>query len=77
MCMRCPACGTHDSYTGLLWVFCKNEHCKYFDARYAARIAGEKKARPKTYDVHVRDKVEKLILLRGKVDNSKGPPASP
>lgn len=75
--MRCPACGTKESYTGLLWVHCKNKDCKYYDAEYAAKLKREKSGEGTTYDVHLNDKVEKLILLRGKVDNSKKPKRSP
>ena len=79
--MRCPACGTDESYTGLQWVHCKNEECKYYDARYAAKLqqekADKKACNSSAYDAHLSGKVDKLILLRGKVDNSRSPKRRP
>lgn len=71
--MRCPACGTDDCYTGLQWVHCVNEECDYYDPRYVEQLRREKDGEGTLYDVHLNDKVEKLILLRGKVDNTKKP----
>jgi len=78
--MRCPECGTDDCYTGLQWVHCKNSDCKYYDARYASKLREEKRDERRersAYDVCIDNKVEKLILLRGKVDDSKKPPKRP
>lgn len=53
------------------WIYCINKECRYYDKRYADKIEDE---RLSTYDICLNDKVEKLILLRGQVDDSKGPP---
>lgn len=73
--MRCPHCKNAGAYTGLLWVHCQNEDCKYFDPRYVDKVKRER-AIGSLYAAHLDEKAEKLILLRGKTDSSK-PPKSP
>ena len=74
--MRCPYCEHADAYTGLLWVHCLNEDCKYFDPLYAAKMKQEKVI-GSLFDQHIQDKAEKLILLRGKTQDSSKSPTSP
>jgi len=48
--------------------------CKYYDARYAQKVMSETVPEtPSPYEQHLTDKVEKLILLRGKVGDTKTP----
>lgn len=53
--MKCPECGSPDAYKSLLWIFCKNINCRYFDARYAEKLKKE---------LTSLTKAERLILLR-------------
>jgi hypothetical protein len=70
--MRCPHCDTDGVYVGLLWIHCISTSCKYYDARYAQKVMGEA-VLGDLYEKHLRDKVEKLILLRGKTQDTKKP----
>lgn len=49
---------------GLLWVHCQNTDCRYFDARYKAKVEKE-------ISDSFADAVDKLILLQGKVGGSE------
>lgn len=60
--MDCPHCGTDGSYTGLQWVHCQNEKCKYYDARYTEKVRREMAA-------GFYDSVDRLILLRGEIQD--------
>jgi len=72
--MRCPHCKTDGVYIGLLWIHCLWMSCKYYDARYAQKVMSETVPEtPSPYEQHLTDKVEKLILLRGKVGDTKTP----
>ena len=56
--MDCPSCSHHSAYTGLQWIHCINQECRYYDARYAAKVERERADAFNTA-------VEKLILLGG------------
>jgi len=45
----------------LQWVHCQNDECKYFDARYAAKMKHERESES------FLDSLDNLILLRGEV----------
>lgn len=47
-----------------------NKECEYYDARYAKKVREESGS----LDIYLSDKVDRLILLRSQMDDSKRPP---
>lgn len=54
--MICPGCKHDDAYIGLQWVYCRNKKCRFYDARYDAKIKQERADR-------MNKAVDRLILL--------------
>ena len=40
--MKCPCCDTPDAYMGLRVIYCTNDQCRFYDARYAGKTKSEK-----------------------------------
>ena len=58
--MRCRECNDEGAYEGLLWIHCRNQKCRYYDATYAGKVKREEASS------RFFDKVDKLSSLRKK-----------
>jgi len=66
--VNCPHCKESGAYTGLQWVHCQNEKCKYYDPIYTEKVRQEERGDAyDNYGYGIQGAVDKLILLRGEI----------